>query len=56
MARKVLSKALYFAVCMWMDDISRAFVNEALSSVFTLHRSLVNTYVFEVTEHKSFTA
>jgi hypothetical protein len=56
MATNVSSRALYFSVCTWMDDISRAFVNEALSSVFTFHRILVNTHVFEVMEHKSFTS
>jgi hypothetical protein len=39
-----------------MYDKSRAFVNDAPSSVYTFHRSQVNTHVFEVIECKSFTA
>jgi len=33
-----------------MDNKSRVFVNDALSSVFTFHRSQDNTHDFEVTE------
>ena len=50
MARNVLSKDLFCAMCKWMDDKSRAFVTDALSSWFTFHRSQVNTHGFEVTE------
>jgi hypothetical protein len=53
MARNVLSRTLFCAICKWMDDKSRAFVNDALNSVFTFHLSQVNTHDFEVTEYKS---
>jgi hypothetical protein len=54
-AFKGLSRALFCALCKWIDDKSRAFVSDAPGSVFTVHRSQVNKHVFEVISYKSFT-